>query len=120
MVRSYLTVESLPSFRTTSYELIPHYQFTGLLKQDWDYINFVYVNHLPPFRSQANAVYTLGKSFTINHRVSYSIYIYIVGVDVVEWSRALDVRLSEWCCSVSMVWVQIPSREEHKFDSSKI
>ena len=28
---------------------------------------------------------------------------------MVEWSRALDVRLSEWCCSVSMVWVQIPS-----------
>jgi hypothetical protein len=28
---------------------------------------------------------------------------------VVEWSRALDVRLSEWCCSVSMVWLQIPS-----------
>jgi hypothetical protein len=27
---------------------------------------------------------------------------------VVEWSRALDVRLSEWCCSVTMVWVQIP------------
>jgi hypothetical protein len=45
------------------------------------------------------------------------IYIYM---DVVEWSRALDVRLSEWCCSVSMVWVQIPSREEQKFDSSKI
>ena len=40
--------------------------------------------------------------------------------DVVEWSRALDVRLSEWCCSVTMVWVQIPSREEQKFDSSKI
>jgi hypothetical protein len=40
--------------------------------------------------------------------------------DVVEWSRALDVRLSEWCYSVSMVWVQIPSREEQKFDSSKI
>jgi hypothetical protein len=33
---------------------------------------------------------------------------------VVEWSRALDVRLSEWYCSVSMVWVQIPSREEQK------
>ena len=39
---------------------------------------------------------------------------------VVEWSRALDVRLSQWCCSVSMVWVQIPSREEQKIDSSKI
>jgi hypothetical protein len=44
----------------------------------------------------------------------------IYGVDVVEWSRALDIRLSEWCCSESMVWVQIPSRKEQKFDSSKI
>jgi hypothetical protein len=42
------------------------------------------------------------------------------GADVVEWSRALDIRLSDWCCSVSMVWVQIPSRVEQKFDSSKI
>ena len=51
----------------------------------------------------------------------YPFYIYIYKyVDVVEWSRALDVRLSEWCCSVTMVWVQIPSREEQKFDSSKI
>ena len=47
-------------------------------------------------------------------------YIYQEYQYMVEWSRALDVRLSEWCCSVSMVWVQIPSREEHKFDSSKI
>ena len=38
--------------------------------------------------------------------------------DVVEWSRALDIRLSDWRCSVSMVWAQFPSREEHKFDSS--
>ena len=22
-------------------------------------------------------------------------------MDVVEWSRALDLRLSDWCCSVS-------------------
>ena len=49
------------------------------------------------------------------------IYIYIYqGMDVVEWSRMLDGRLSEWCCSVSMVWAQFPSREEQKFDSSKI
>ena len=39
--------------------------------------------------------------------------------DVVEWSRALDIRLSDWCCNVSMMWVQIPSREEQKFDRSK-
>ena len=40
--------------------------------------------------------------------------------DVAEWSWALDIRLSDWCCSVSMVWVQIPSREEQKVVSSKI
>ena len=39
-------------------------------------------------------------------------------MDVIESSRVLDVSLSEWCCSVSMVWVQIPSREELKFDSN--
>jgi hypothetical protein len=54
------------------------------------------------------------------HNLLDVVYIYIQGVDVVEWSMVLDVRLSEWCCSVSMVWVQITSREEQKFDSSKI
>ena len=41
------------------------------------------------------------------------------GADVVEWSRVLDIRLSDWCCSASMVWGQIPSREEHTIHSSK-
>jgi hypothetical protein len=40
-------------------------------------------------------------------------------MDVVEWSRALDVRLSEWCCSVSMVWVQISSRENKNLTALK-
>jgi len=30
------------------------------------------------------------------------------------WSRSLDVRLSEWCCCVSMVRVQIRLKEEQK------
>ena len=31
---------------------------------------------------------------------------------MIEWSRALDVRLSDWCCSVSMVWVPFtPGRD---------
>ena len=50
---------------------------------------------------------------SLNHTM-YGVNWNIYGVDVVEWSRALDVRLSEWCCSVTMVWVQIPSREEQK------
>jgi hypothetical protein len=55
---------------------------------------------------------TLLSNISLSLSLSLSLYIYIY--------RALDVRLSEWCCSVSMVWVQIPSREEQKFDSSKI
>jgi hypothetical protein len=39
--------------------------------------------------------------------IKYTIYYYgkeyIIGADMVEWSRALDIRLSDWCCSVSMV-----------------
>ena len=32
--------------------------------------------------------------------------LYFYGVDVVEWARALDIRLKDLLCSVSMVWVQ--------------
>jgi hypothetical protein len=45
------------------------------------------------------------------------IRIYIA--DVVEWSRAVDIRLSYWCCSVSTVWVQIPSREEQNLTAQR-
>jgi len=38
------------------------------------------------------------------------LYLYIT--DVVDWARALDKRLGDWCCSVSLLGVQIPSREE--------
>jgi hypothetical protein len=44
--------------------------------------------------------------------------LHFYGADVVEWSRALGIRLSDYFCSASMVWGQIPSREEQKFDSS--
>ena len=44
--------------------------------------------------------------------------LHFYGADVVEWSRAIDIRLSDYFCSASMVWGQIPSREEHTFDSS--
>jgi hypothetical protein len=44
----------------------------------------------------------------VNFEITRFTYIYREWM----WSRVLDVRLSEWCCSVSMVWVQIPSREE--------
>ena len=45
--------------------------------------------------------------------------LHFYGADVVEWSRALDIRLSNWCCSVSMVWAQIPSREEQNLIAQK-
>jgi hypothetical protein len=40
--------------------------------------------------------------------------------DVVEWSIVLDIGLSDWYCSVSNVWVRIPSREIKQIVSSKI
>jgi hypothetical protein len=46
--------------------------------------------------------------------------LHFYGANVVEWSRALDIRLSDLFCNVSMVWVQIQLREKHKCDSSKI
>ena len=43
--------------------------------------------------------------FLVYHFIAYchSYDIYIHEADVVEWSRAQDIRLSDWCCSVSMV-----------------
>ena len=41
--------------------------------------------------------------------------------NISEIISSLSLSLSlDWCCSVSMVWVQITSREEQKFGSSKI
>jgi hypothetical protein len=83
---------------------------------------FVY-RSLPDILGIFSSMYIVNSGLILYHLFTIYMYIYLyihVGVDVVEWSRALDVRLSEWCCSVTMVWVQIPSREEQKFDSSKI
>ena len=55
-----------------------------------------------------------------NKAILQLLKLHFYGADMVEWSRALDIRLSDLICSASMVWVQIPSREEHKCDSSKI
>ena len=45
------------------------------------------------------------------HRKSLYACIYIYIADVTEWSRTLDIKLSDWCCSVLMVWIQILYRE---------
>ena len=47
--------------------------------------------------------------FSLRDKVTQRVLkLYFYGADVVEWSRVLDTRLSYWCCSISMVWVQIP------------
>ena len=46
--------------------------------------------------------------FSLRDKVTLRVLkLYFYGADVVEWSRALDIMLSYWCCSVSMMWVQI-------------
>ena len=57
-------------------------------------------------------IYTLRDKVTL-----WLLKLYIA--DVTEWSRALDIRLSDWCCSIAMVWVQIPFRENKKVSAQK-
>jgi hypothetical protein len=45
--------------------------------------------------------------------------LHFYGAGVIEGSRALDIRLSDWGCSASMVWAQIPSREEQNLIAQK-
>jgi hypothetical protein len=56
--------------------------------------------------------------FNILYRMMRNLDFYIA--DVVEWSRALDIRRSDWCCSVSMVWDQIPSRKNKQLTAQRI
>ena len=50
-----------------------------------------------------NAIHALRDKVTLR---LLKLYFYIV--NVVEWSKALDIRLSDWCCSISKVCVRIP------------
>jgi len=44
--------------------------------------------------------------FSLRDKVTLRLLkLHFYGADVVEWHRALATRLSDWCCSVSMVWV---------------
>jgi hypothetical protein len=59
-------------------------------------------------------------NFSLREKVTlWLLKLHFYGADVVEWSRALDIMLSDWCCSVSMVWAQIPSREEQNLIAQK-
>ena len=76
----------------------------------------------------SNYIFLVMAAGVVGHNSQRGPYIYILSIYFFVTSlsvslhniyiRALDVRLSEWCCSVTMVWVQIPSREEQKFDRS--
>jgi hypothetical protein len=58
--------------------------------------------------------------FSLRDKVTlWLLKLHFVGVDVVEWSRALEIRLSDWCCSVSNVWAQISSKEEQSLTAQK-
>ena len=58
--------------------------------------------------------------FSLRDKVTlWLLKLHFYGADVVEWSRALDIRLSNWCCSVSIVWAQIPSRKEQNLTAQE-
>jgi hypothetical protein len=46
--------------------------------------------------------------FSLRDKVTLRLLkLHFYGADVVKWSTTIDIRLSDWCCSVSMVWAQI-------------
>jgi hypothetical protein len=46
--------------------------------------------------------------FSLRDKVTLRLLkLHIYGAVIVECSRALDIRLSDWCCSISMLWAQI-------------
>ena len=59
--------------------------------------------YVPSTHAYTHVLHSIPR-FALREKVSLRLLkLLFKGVDVVEWSRALDVRLSEWCCSVSMV-----------------
>jgi hypothetical protein len=59
-------------------------------------------------------------NFSLRDKVTlWLLKLHFYGADVIEWSRALEISLSDWCCSVSMVWGQITSREEQNCIAQK-
>jgi hypothetical protein len=66
-----------------------------------------------------NIIYVWKLNQTVLEVTLRLLKLYFNIADVVEWSRALDIRLNDWCCSVSMVWVQIPSRGEQNLTAQK-
>ena len=46
--------------------------------------------------------------------VMFTQYMYQLTAGVTEWSRSLDIRLNEWCCSWAMARVQ--SRRESTYN----
>jgi hypothetical protein len=53
--------------------------------------------------------------FALREKVTLRLLkLFFKGVDVVEWSKALDVWLSEWCCSVLMCGFKSrPGKNKH-------
>ena len=58
--------------------------------------------------------------FSLRDKVTLRLLkLHFVGTGVVGWSMALDIRLRDWCCSVSMVWAQFRSREEQNLTAQE-
>ena len=58
--------------------------------------------------------------FSLRDKVTLRLLkLHFYGADVVGWSRALDIWLRDWCCSLSMVWAQIPSRKEQNLTAQE-
>ena len=59
--------------------------------------------HVPSYTRLDTCIMSISR-FSLREKVTLRLLkLHFYGVDVVEWCRALDIMLSDWCYSVSMV-----------------
>jgi hypothetical protein len=59
--------------------------------------------HVPSYKRLDTSIMSISR-FSLREKVTLRLLkFHFYGVDVVEWCRALDIMLSDWCYSVSVV-----------------
>jgi hypothetical protein len=86
----------------------------------YQFLLYIYIYHYP-IQYIKNCWVRLLSNYNIKYICTIYTRLYTCLPSIPRFALRDKVTLRfEWCCSVSMVWVQITSREEQKFDSSKI
>ena len=75
--------------------------------------------HEPSYKRLDTCIMSISR-FSFREKVTLRLLkLHFYGADVVGWSRALDIRLRDWCCNLTMVSAQIPSKKEQNLTAQE-